>query len=106
MTAHKLLGRLGELGLVDRRVNPTNRRARVLRLSARGQQVHDDLRPSARAQGERILAPLAQEERAPFLDMLTRLVTAHEAYARPGNGRRRPPSAVTLETAQASIIAR
>jgi hypothetical protein len=61
----------------------------ALRVTARGQAVHDDLRPKGRAQQERILVPFAPEERPLFLDMLTRLVEAHEAYARPGNGRRR-----------------
>src|SRR6478736_5281547 len=46
---------------------------------------------AARASQERILAPLAPKERTLFLDMLTRLVEVHEAYARPGNGRRRVP---------------
>jgi len=89
VTAHNLVHRLEALGHLDRRVNPEDRRARVLRLSARGQAVHDELRPKGRAQQERILAPLTPEERPLFLDMLTRLVEAHEAYARPGQGRRR-----------------
>lgn len=89
VTAHNLVHRLEALGHLDRRVNPEDRRARVLRLTTHGQAVHDDLRPKGRAQQERILAPLAPEERPLLLDMLTRLVEAHEAYARPGNGRRR-----------------
>lgn len=87
VSAHNLIHRLAALGHVDRRVKPNDRRARILRLSAKGQSVHDDLRPKGRAQNERILAPLAPEERPLFLDMLARLVEAHEAYARPGNGR-------------------
>lgn len=106
VTAHKLIGRLSELGLVDRRVNPNDRRARVLRLSARGRKVHDELRPRARTQGQRILAPLAPEERGRFIDMLTRLVAAHEVYARPGSGRRRPASGTTLEISQALDVTR
>ena len=80
-----------QVGHVERRVNPQDRRARALRLSARGQALHDRLRAAARASQERILAPLAPTERTLFLDMLTRLVEVHEAYARPGNGRRRAP---------------
>jgi DNA-binding MarR family transcriptional regulator len=91
VTAHHLIGRLAAAGLVERRVNPADRRARVLRLTPRGRALHDALRPAARASQERILAPLAPHERPLLLDMLTRLVEAHEAYARPGNGRRRPP---------------
>ena len=89
VSAHNLANRLEALGHVDRRVKPGDQRARVLRLSAQGQAVHDELRPKGRAQQERLLAPLSPEERPLFLDMLVRLIEAHEAYARPGNGRRR-----------------
>lgn len=96
VSAHNLVQRLAALGHVERRVKPGDRRARVLRLSALGQSVHDDLRPKGRAQNERILAPLAPAERPLFLDMLARLVEAHEGYARPGNGRRTRSAAPPL----------
>ena len=92
VSTHHLIHRLAAAGHVERRVSPQDRRARALRLSARGQALHDRLRAAARASQERILAPLAPKERTLFLDMLTRLVEVHEAYARPGNGRRRAPS--------------
>ena len=60
-----------------------DRRARALRLTARGQALRDRLRADALASQGRILAPLAPRERTRFLAMLTRLVEAHEAYARP-----------------------
>ena len=91
VSAHHILQRLDAAGLVERRVNPANRRARALRLTPRGRAPHSETRPAARASQERSLAPLPPEERAVFLDMLTRLAAAHQAYARPGNGRRRPP---------------
>jgi DNA-binding MarR family transcriptional regulator len=91
VSAHHLVNRLAAAGYIERRVNPKDRRARTLRLTARGQALRDRLRADARASQERILAPLAQKERTLFLEMLTRLVEAHEAYARPGNGRRRAP---------------
>lgn len=100
VTAHNLVHRLEALGHVDRRVNPADRRARVLRLTARGQAVHDELRPKGRAQQERLLAPLTPEERPLFLDMLVRLIEAHEAYARPGQGRRRLARPVAPEAAR------
>jgi hypothetical protein len=53
-----------------------------------GRALREELRVDARASQERILAPLAPKDRRPFLDMLSRLVEVHEAYARPGNGRR------------------
>jgi DNA-binding MarR family transcriptional regulator len=91
VSAHHLVHRLAAAGYIERRVNPEDRRARTLRLTARGQALRDRLRADGRASQERILAPLAQKERTLFLAMLTRLVEAHEAYARPGNGRRRAP---------------
>jgi MarR family transcriptional regulator, temperature-dependent positive regulator of motility len=91
VSAHHLIHRLAAAGHVERRVNRKDRRARSLRLTARGQALRDRLRADARASQQRILAPLAQRERTLFLEMLTRLVEAHEAYARPGNGRRRAP---------------
>ena len=93
VSAHHLIHRLDAAGYIERRVNPKDRRARTLRLTARGQALRDRLRADGRASQERILAPLAQRERTLFLEMLTRLVEAHEAYARPGNGRRRAPRA-------------
>ena len=91
VSAHHTLHRLEAAGLVERRPNPADRRARALRLTPHGRALHDGVRAAARASQERILAPLAPGERPLFLDMLTRLVEAHEAYARPGDGRRRPP---------------
>jgi DNA-binding MarR family transcriptional regulator len=91
VSAHHLVHRLAAAGYIERRVNLEDRRARTLRLTARGQALRDRLRADGRASQERILAPLAQKERTLFLAMLTRLVEAHEAYARPGNGRRRAP---------------
>ena len=93
VSAHHLIHRLDAAGYIERQVHPKDRRARTLRLTARGQALRDRLRADGRASQERILAPLAQRERTLFLEMLTRLVEAHEAYARPGNGRRRAPRA-------------
>jgi len=83
VSAHHLIHRLAAAGHVERRINPQDRRARALRLSARGQALRDRLRAAAQASQERILAPLAPTERTLFLDLLTRLVEVHEAYARP-----------------------
>jgi DNA-binding MarR family transcriptional regulator len=89
VTTHHMSHRLQAAGLVEQRLDPSDRRARLLRLTPRGHALRQELRPAGKAAQERILAPLAPAERPLFLDMLTRLVEAHEAYARPGNGRRR-----------------
>ena len=96
-SAHHLAQRLEAAGYVERRIDSNDRRARALRLAPRGKALREKLRPGAHASQERILAPLARKDRRLFLDMLARLVEAHEAYARPGNGRRRvlPPEATS-----------
>lgn len=96
VSAHHMTHRLEAAGLVEQRVDPNDRRSRVVRLTARGHALRTELRSGALAVQERILAPLAPAERPLFVDMLTRLVEAHEAYARPGNGRRRPSSRLAM----------
>jgi DNA-binding MarR family transcriptional regulator len=87
-----LLDHLEKSGLVDRRVNGTDRRARLLRLTLRGKKLRERLHPVGRAAEARILAPLKPEERETLIDLLARLIAANEAFARPGAGRRKPSS--------------
>jgi len=94
VSTHHLVNRLTAAGYVERRVSALDRRARALRLTQRGQALHDRLRKDALASQDRILSPLSARDRKTFLDLLTRLVEVHEAYARPGNGRRRPPQKI------------
>jgi MarR family transcriptional regulator, temperature-dependent positive regulator of motility len=89
-SAGQMLDRLEDMELVDRRVHPVDRRARVLRLTARGVKLRQRLIPAARAAHDRIMAPLSPAERGLFIEFLVRIVEANESYARPGNGRRRP----------------
>jgi DNA-binding MarR family transcriptional regulator len=76
-------------GLVDKRVHPSDRRARVLRLTRRGAELRRRLRPSLLAAQERLLTPLSPIERTALLSMLARVIAANQSYARPGNGRRK-----------------
>lgn len=99
VSAHHMTHRLEAVGLLEQRVGPRDRRSRVIRLTPNGQALRKELRSSGRAAQERILAPLAPAERLLFVDMLTRLVEAHEAYARPGNGRRRPSRGLPMTPA-------
>jgi DNA-binding MarR family transcriptional regulator len=88
----QLLDHLEKSGLVDRRVNGNDRRARLLRLTRRGTKLRERLHPVGRAAEARILAPLSPNERETLIDLLARLIAANEAYARPGAGRRKPSS--------------
>ena len=89
-TTSSLVFRLEQEGLIERPVNGADRRARILRLSARGKALHDRIRPKAQAAQDRILSVLTAAERRAFIDMLGRVIEANRAYVRPGAGRRRP----------------
>jgi DNA-binding MarR family transcriptional regulator len=89
-TTSQLVDQLEQAGLVDRRVNGNDRRARLLRLTRRGTKLRERLYPIGRAAEGRILEPLTLSERQLVIDLLVRIVAANEAYARPGAGRRKP----------------
>ena len=91
-SASLLIDRLEERGIVERRVNGADRRARLLRLTARGEKLYGKLRAPVLAGQMKILAPLAAKEQELFLDFLVRVVEANRALARPGAGRRKPGS--------------
>jgi DNA-binding MarR family transcriptional regulator len=88
-SASVLAEQLEKRGLIDRRVNGADRRARLLRLTRIGNELHERLRPVMRAGQRRILAPLAPNERERFLDQLVQIIKANESYARPGAARRK-----------------
>jgi DNA-binding MarR family transcriptional regulator len=90
VSAHHMVEELVQRGLVRRRVDPEDRRARILSLTARGTKLFRALFPEMRAAHDRILGSLTAAERRTFLDLLKRVVEANQNYARPGNGRRRP----------------
>jgi DNA-binding MarR family transcriptional regulator len=88
-SAGALVHGLEKKGLVRRAVSTTDRRARILDLTARGAALHAKLRPAGEAAQARILAVLTPAERKSLLDMLVRVINANDAYVRPGAGRRK-----------------
>jgi len=84
-----ILTELEERGLVERRVDPADQRARRLYLTAKGEKLYQQLQPWNTAANERILAPLSPRQRELLLDLLVRVVKANAIYARPGAGRRK-----------------
>jgi len=88
-SASVLVDQLERRGLIDRRVNSADRRARLLRLTPIGNALHERLRPGMRASQRRILASLPPNERERFLDQLVQIIKANESYARPGAARRK-----------------
>jgi DNA-binding MarR family transcriptional regulator len=90
MSASQLAERLERHGYIVRRMDASDRRARLLHLTRKGLALRKRLQPAARAAQNRILAPLAPDEREVLLDLMVRVVEGHQAYARPGHGRRGP----------------
>lgn len=80
---------LEQLGLIERAVNGTDRRARELRLTAAGRRLHDRQLPKALAAQDRILEVLTVAERRAFIDMLVRVIDANHSHVGPGAGRRK-----------------
>ena len=87
-----LLEELELRGLLDRQVNGADRRARVLRLTTKGENLFARLRPNNVVANDRILEPLEPNERKLFLDMLLRIVDRNAVSDRPSAGRRRHPA--------------
>jgi MarR family transcriptional regulator, temperature-dependent positive regulator of motility len=86
----QIVDRLEKSSWVDRRVDETDRRARVLRLTAAGTRLRRRLRPTIAVAHDRVLTPLSPPEQTMLLHLLTRVIESNESYARPGNGRRHP----------------
>lgn len=77
-TGAELIDRLSRHGYVQRRRDGSDRRRYLLELSAAGQQLIDDLGPSALRLHETMLAGVSEELRQPFLAALTQFVESGE----------------------------
>jgi MarR family transcriptional regulator, temperature-dependent positive regulator of motility len=90
-TTGQIVDELERRGLIDRRVDPHDRRARVLCLNKKGDALRLKIRPHMQAAQERFVAPLAAGERAHFLDLLYRIVAGNLDREVTGGFRRRKP---------------
>jgi DNA-binding MarR family transcriptional regulator len=84
-----IIDHLEKKGLVERRINGADRRARELYLTPNGNELRRRTQPKIRAANDRILAPLKKADQKLFIELLIRLVEGNRAYARPGAGRRK-----------------
>lgn len=81
-TTADVVRRLEERGLVERRPDETDKRARRVRLTKEGRAVVVSLRADmARAQ-ERMLAPLRPAQQKTFMSLLSTLVEANNEHSR------------------------
>jgi DNA-binding MarR family transcriptional regulator len=90
--ASLLVEEMVKRGLVERRVNGDDRRARLLYLTPKGEKLYARLRPGNLAANHRILEPLGPRDRELLLDLLIKVIDANWEYARPGAGRRKRSS--------------
>ena len=88
-TTSLLVGSLESKGLLDRRVSDTDRRARLVRLTPRGEKLFAKLHPKAIEMQEQILDVLDPAERDVLIDLLVRVIETNPGLARPGAGRRK-----------------
>jgi DNA-binding MarR family transcriptional regulator len=84
-----LVGSLESKGLLERRVSDADRRARLVRLTPRGEKLFTKLHPKAIERQEHVLEVLDPAERDVLLDLLVRVIEANSDLARPGAGRRK-----------------
>jgi DNA-binding MarR family transcriptional regulator len=84
----QLADELEVMGLIDRRVNGSDRRARMLRLTSRGEEMRARLQPLARAAQMRVVEPLSPRERELLFDLLVRVIRANRAQVHSGSARK------------------
>jgi MarR family transcriptional regulator, lower aerobic nicotinate degradation pathway regulator len=76
-TLGDVLERLEAKGWVQRSSSPNDKRVKLLRLSRQGARLLERVEPAVRRVQERLLAPLAPNERAMMVQLLTRLADLH-----------------------------
>ena len=77
-TTAGVVDRLEARGLLRRSASPTDRRVKLLGITEDGAALLADMQPQVAAAQARMLAPLTDAEKPLFMDMLTRLVLAHQ----------------------------
>ena len=83
-TVKDVLTRLEDKGLVTREYGVQDRRKRLILLTNAGREVLSHAESEARRASRHLLAPLSVEERKLFLQMIDRVVAAHEDLSMPG----------------------
>jgi len=84
-----ILEQLEKKGLLQRRINGADRRAREVYLTSKGKELRQRMQPRIGAANRSILKPLTRTEQRLFIDLLVRVVEGNRIHARPGAGRRK-----------------
>ena len=77
-----MVDRLEARALVQRRLDPADRRVRLLSLTDAGHALLEAVQPAMRRAQARMLAPLPPPQREEFMRMLQALVAANNAESR------------------------
>jgi DNA-binding MarR family transcriptional regulator len=85
-TIASVIDRLETRGLLLRAVSPTDRRTRLLTVTAEGRVLLQEVLPAMRRAQERMLEPLPPAQRAEFMRMLRVLVEANNELSRAPSG--------------------
>jgi DNA-binding MarR family transcriptional regulator len=78
-TASLIVEQLVKKALVERQVNGSDRRARLLSLTPKGERLYVQLRPAHLAANEGILAPITPRERKLLLSLLIQVIEGNLA---------------------------
>ena len=81
-TLVKVLDRLVSKDLITRVRSTTDRRCHVLNATAKGRKAIADIVPMLDRIQERLLAPLAPDEKVAFLSLLSKIVQVNNIYSR------------------------
>ena len=81
-TIASVIDRLEGRGVVQRRLDPADRRVRLISLTPDGEALLDQVVPGMWRAQERMLQPLPENERAEFMRLLLALVRGNNALSR------------------------
>lgn len=81
-TLVKVINRLGEKGLVVRKLSSADRRRHELTSTAKGHEVIRKIVPMIDRCEQRILAPLSRADQRKFMELASRLVQVNNVYSR------------------------
>jgi DNA-binding MarR family transcriptional regulator len=81
-TTAEVLSRLEKRGLVTRRPNPRDRRAKLATITRRGRALTAAMFSGMQRAQDRMCAPLTQKERDALMGTLARLIEANNEYGR------------------------
>ncbi len=81
-TVAVVLRNLEQRGLVQRKVSPRDRRAKIVTLTRAGAKLEAAARPAAELARSRLVDPLTEAERADLVRLLGKLTEANNAFSR------------------------